>query len=64
MRSSSYREPAVFALPELALLPGVGDRVHKLIAWGPAGQSSAPALPRQKVTLRLPADLITAYRDW
>ena len=31
--ASSYREPAVFALPELALLPGVGDRVHKLIAW-------------------------------
>ena len=33
MRRSSYREPAVFALPQLALLPGVGDRIHKLIAW-------------------------------
>ena len=31
--ASSHREPAVFTLPELALLPGVGDRVHKLIAW-------------------------------
>jgi hypothetical protein len=30
----------------------------------PAGQSLAPALSRQKVTLRLPTDLIVAYRDW
>jgi hypothetical protein len=30
----------------------------------PVGQSSPPALPRQKVTLRLPTDLIVAYRDW
>jgi hypothetical protein len=30
----------------------------------PAGQLSAPAEGRLKVTLRLPADLIAAYRDW
>jgi uncharacterized protein (DUF4415 family) len=30
----------------------------------PAGQSSATAQPREKVTLRLSTTLIAAYRDW
>ena len=30
----------------------------------PAGPHSVPAEARQKVTLRLPATLIAAYRDW
>jgi uncharacterized protein (DUF4415 family) len=30
----------------------------------PPGPPSFPAETRQKVTLRLPADLIAAYRDW